>query len=99
MEKKIRKDKNLRKKYLLEEISKFILSYSANNILFNNNIRNKLYKERLDKIASQILGQQVRRCVSTGRKKRANKWFNFSRLALSRYVRTKKILHWKKSKW
>lgn len=98
MKKKVRKDNNLRKKYLLEEAYKFIFSYSSNNVLFNNSIRDHLYKKRLH-VETSHFNQHIRRCVNTGRKKRVNKWFNFSRLALSRYIRTKKILHWKKSKW
>jgi len=99
MKKKVRKDKNLRKYYLLEEIYKFLLSYSSNNRLFGNPIRNNLCKERSNMEASHTFNQHINRCISTGRQKRVNKWFNFSRLSLSRYIRTKKILHWKKSKW
>lgn len=99
MKKKVRKDKNLRKEYLLNEIYKFIFSCSSNNKLFSNNIRNNLCKDMLNMGAFHKSNQHTKRCVSTGRKKRINKWFNFSRLALSRYIRTKKILHWKKSKW
>ena len=99
MKKKVRKDKNLRNIYLLEEINKFLLSYSSNNLLFSNPIRDNLCKERITKETYHTFNQHIKRCISTGRKKRVNKWFNFSRLALSRYIRTKKILHWKKSKW
>jgi ribosomal protein S14 len=99
MEKKVRKDKNLRKKHLFEEVNKFIFSYSSKSILFNKSIRDNLCKEVLSTKTSNTSNRCVARCIHTGRRKRVNKWFNFSRLTLSRFIRTKKVIHWKKSKW
>lgn len=99
MKKKVRKDKNIRQNVFLYETQKFILFYSSNSSLLVNNVRINLCKKMSSLPKNAQLTRCVSRCTVTGRRKRINKWFSFSRLVLLRFFRSGFISQWRKSKW
>ena len=99
MKKQVRKDHYLRQGYLTHQNNKFIISYSLNNFLFLHSVRTNLFKQMSELPKNSLLIRCVLRCIVTGRRKRLNKWFCFSRLVLLRFFRSRMLSHWKKSKW
>jgi hypothetical protein len=99
MKKQVRKDQYLRQDYMTYQSHKFILSYSLNNFLLLNSVRVNLSKQMLESPKNSLLIRCVLRCILTGRRKRLNKWFSFSRLVLLRLFRARMLFNWKKSKW
>lgn len=88
MKKKVRKDVYIRKNYLNSENSKFMLSYSTHNFLFLASIRENLSQQaQLIPLNSSIF-RSIFRCVLSGRRKRLNSWFSFSRLRLLKLYRS-----------
>jgi ribosomal protein S14 len=99
MKKKVRKDKKIRQRVFLHEIEKFILLHSSNNEFLTKSIRSNFHKDISSIPRDASYNRCVSRCIITGKRKRVNKWFSFSRLVLARLHRSKLILQWKKSKW
>lgn len=99
MKKQVRKDHHLRQGYLTYQNKKFVISYSMNNSLFLHSVRTNLFRQISELPKNSLLFRCVSRCIVTGRRKRLNKWFCFSRLVLSRFFRSRMLSHWKKSKW
>ena len=99
MKKQVRRDRYLRQNYMTYQNNKFILSYSLNNSLLLNSVRVNLSKQMSESSKNPSLIRCVLRCIITGRRKRLNKWFSFSRLVLLRFFRARMLSNWKKSKW
>lgn len=99
MKKQVRKDNYLRQSYLTYQNNKFIISYSLNNLLFLHSVRINLLKQKSELPKNSLLVRCILRCIVTGRRKRLNKWFCFSRLVLLRFFRSRMLSYWKKSKW
>lgn len=99
MKKLIRKDRDSRQSYLFYEYSKFILSYSLGNSMLPNTVRSNLFMQLLNLPKKSFITRNVYRCVITGRRKRINKLFSFSRLVLSRFFRSRLLFPLRKSKW
>jgi len=99
MKKLVRKDQDSRQSYFFYEYSKFILAYSLKNAMLSNFVRTNLFLQMLNLPRKSSVTRHVSRCIVTGRRKRINKLFSFSRLALSRFFRSRLLFPLRKSKW
>ena len=99
MKKLLRKDISNRDLLLVHEIKRFILK----NISKNDNIsmilkwKSSLKTSQMHKRSSSTVF--CNRCIFTGRRKRINKFFSFSRLMFLRFVRCGYLGGLKKSSW
>jgi ribosomal protein S14 len=99
MKKLVRKDQDSRQNYLVYESPKFVLSYSLGNSMLSNSVRTNLFLQSLNLPRKSSITRYVSRCIVTGRRKRINKLFSFSRLALSRFFRSGLLFPLRKSRW
>jgi small subunit ribosomal protein S14 len=99
MKKLIQKDKKNRLNLNQIETQKFILKTMVKNTNFSNLIRwNAIFKLiSLPPNSSRTF--ITNRCVLTGRKKRVNKHYKFSRIAFLKLVRFGQVYGMKKSVW
>ena len=99
MKKLIRKDRESRQSCLFYEYPKFILSYSLGNSMLSKSVRTNLLIQLLNLPRKSSVIRNVDRCVVTGRRKRINKLFSFSRLVLARFFRSGLLFPLRRSKW
>ena len=99
MKKLIRKDRESRQSCLFYEYPKFILSYSLGNSMLSNSVRTNLFKQMSELPKNSLSIRCVLRCIVTGRRKRINKLFSFSRLVLARFFRSGLLFPLRRSKW
>lgn len=99
MKKLIYKDKKNRFAVKDFERKRFILKSIIKNLSISKLIRwNAVLKfSSLPSNSSEIY--VTKRCIETGRKKRINKFFNFSRLEFLKNVRSGSIHGFRKSSW
>ena len=99
MKKLIKKDKKNRFLVKFYETNKFIYKNLNNNENFSKLFRWKLFilAKQLPKKSSSIYVNS--RCILTGRKKRINKLYNFSRISFLKLVRSQTINGLIKSSW
>jgi ribosomal protein S14 len=99
MKKLLRKDKINRNFAFIHELPRFILK----NILKNGNVPVILKWKALLKLSKMPKGGSYvvlcNRCVFTGRRKRFNKCYNFSRLMFLKFARFGFLSGLKKSTW
>jgi len=99
MKKLLRKDKINRNSAFVYELRRFILK----NILKNDNVPVTLKWKASLKLSKMPKGGSFvvlcNRCVFTGRRKRFNKFYNFSRLMFLKFVRFGSLSGLKKSTW
>ncbi len=100
----IQKDKNLREKFLNQELNQKVLVYSFRELLNNKNYSKKLKKtlfgliyKKFKKITSKT--KIVRRCVLTGRSKSSLRISGISRIKMKELIRDKKIVNGSKNSW
>lgn len=100
----IQKDKNLREKFLNQELNQKVLVYSFRELLNNKNYSKKLKKtlfgliyKKFKKITSKT--KIVRRCVLTGRSKSSLRISGISRIKMKELIRDKKIANGSKNSW
>ena len=99
MKKLIRKDFNNRKKVMSNEKKMFVLKLAKKSSNFSTKINYNANFNLTKIFQTNTLTQLVKRCVLTGRKKRLNSYYSFSRIALLRLVRSGHIFGIKKSSW
>lgn len=99
MIKLIQKDKRNRKIVKFYETKKFILKSIFCNTNFSKLFRWKIVNEITNLPTTSSLTHINNRCVFTGRKKRINKLFSFSRISILKLARTGNINGLKKSSW
>jgi ribosomal protein S14 len=99
MKKLLRKDKKNRSFILYDEIKRFILKNMTKNYNFSIEIRWKALLKLSEtlKISSYIFS--CNRCIFTGRRKRINKYYSFSRIMLLKFIRFGFINGIKKASW
>jgi ribosomal protein S14 len=99
MKKLLRKDKKNRSFILSDEIKRFILKNIVKNCNFSIEVRWKalLKLSEILKISSYIFS--CSRCIFTGRRKRINKFYSFSRIMLLKFIRFGFINGIKKASW
>jgi small subunit ribosomal protein S14 len=99
MKKQVRKDKINRNLLFLNEIKRFLLK----NIVKNNNISIYIRWKAELTIANMPKGGSstvyCNRCIITGRRKRINKFYSFSRIMFLRLARFGYLCSLKKSSW
>ena len=99
MKKQVRKDKINRNLLFLNEIKRFLLK----NIVKNNNLsiyirwKAELIIAKMPKGGSSTV--YCNRCIITGRRKRINKFYSFSRIMFLRLARFGYLCSLKKSSW
>ena len=99
MKKLIRKDNINRNKMYEYQTKRFVLKNIAKNKNFSITIRWKALLQ-LSKISKKSASTYyVNRCVLTGRKKRINKFYSFSRIMFLKLTRFGYINGLKKSSW
>ena len=99
MKKLVRKDLKKRKNLLVVEKKKFVSKMLINNYNFNNKIKKNFHLNLHIKLNKNYVTQLNNRCIMTGRKKKLNKFFKFSRLVFLRLVRSGYIFGFRKSSW
>lgn len=99
MKKLVKKDKKNRNYFLNKEVKRFVLK----NIMKNNNFSIVLRCKALLKLSKELKRSSliffVNRCIFTGRRKRVNKFFNFSRMIFLKFARFGYINGLKKASW
>lgn len=99
MKKQVRKDKTNRNLLFLDETKRFLLK----NIVKNNNLSVSIRWKAVLIIAKMLKGGSstvvCNRCIFTGRRKRINKFYSFSRIMFLRLVRFGHLCSLKKSSW
>jgi ribosomal protein S14 len=99
MKKLVKKDKKNRNCLFDAEIKRFILK----NIMKNNNFSMILRLKALLKLSEELKKSSsiffVNRCVFTGRRKRINKFYSFSRIMFLKLARFGYISGLKKASW
>jgi ribosomal protein S14 len=99
MKKLVKKDKKNRNCLFNAEIKRFILK----NIMKNNNFSMTLRLKALLKLSKELKKSSsiffVNRCVFTGRRKRINKFYSFSRIMFLKLARFGYISGLKKASW
>lgn len=93
------KDKKNRKQFKFSEHKKLMLKSLRNNTNISKMIRWKSFENLLVFTARSSLSYFSNRCVITGRKKRINKSYSFSRIVFLKLVRSGNINGLKKSSW
>lgn len=99
MKKLVRKDKKNRNLLFLDENKRFLLK----NIVKNNNLsilirwKALITISKMPKEGSSTVS--CNRCILTGRRKRINKFYSFSRIIFLRLVRFGYLCSLKKSSW
>lgn len=99
MKKLIQKDKKNRLSLNQTETKKFILKTMVKNMNFSNLIRWNAIFKLITLPSSSSHTFITNRCVLTGRNKRVNKHYKFSRIAFLKLVRSGHIFGMKKSVW
>jgi ribosomal protein S14 len=99
MNKQVRKDKINRNLLVLYETKRFLLK----NIVKNNNFSVLIRWKAVLIIAKMLKGGSstvsCNRCILTGRRKRINKFYSFSRIMFLKLVRFGHLSSLKKSSW
>jgi ribosomal protein S14 len=99
MKKQVRKDRLNRNLLFIDEIKRFLLK----NIVKNNNFSVLIRWKAVLKIAKMLKGGSstvfCNRCILTGRRKRINKFYSFSRIMFLKLVRFGHLSSLKKSSW
>ena len=99
MKKLVRKDFNKRQKCFSKEKRRIILKNIKNNCIFSIKIRYKANSNLFLNFKKDSFNQTVNRCILTGRKKRLNNLYSFSRISFLHLVRSGFIFGLKKSSW
>lgn len=99
MKKLVRKDIKKRKSFFNSEKKKIIFKTIIKNYGFCKTEKKKISSNLLKNFKHDTLTQTVNRCILTGRKKRLNKMFNFSRVYFRKLIRSGFIFGFKKSSW
>jgi ribosomal protein S14 len=99
MKKLVRKDKNKRNLVFSSEIKRFVLKNIIQNNSFSIIVKWKAKLNLLENFKNSFLIRIVNRCVFTGRKKRINKLYSFSRIIFLKLSRSGYINGLKKSSW
>lgn len=97
MKKLIRKDIEKRNSFFLSEKKKTILKTINKNYSFREIEKNRVTSNLSKNFKHNTLTQIVNRCILTGRKKRLNKMFNFSRVYFRKLIRSGHIFGFRKS--
>jgi ribosomal protein S14 len=99
MKKLVKKDKKNRNYLLNDEIKRFLLK----NIMKNKNFSVILRWKALLKLSKELKRSSsiffVNRCIFTGRRKRINKFYSFSRIIFLKLARFGHISGLKKASW
>ena len=95
----VQKEKSNRIKYKSFEIKKFILKSLFYNTNFSKLLRWKVLKKTNEFSPKTSLNHLTNRCVVTGRKKRLNALYHFSRIFFLKLARSGYINGLKKSSW
>ena len=99
MKKLVRKDSFKRQFVFENEVKHFVLKNVNNNLNFTPKIRWKAALFMSKKFKNNNLQSLVNRCIITGRKKRINKLYSFSRIMFLKLVRFGYLNGLKKSSW
>lgn len=99
MKKLIQKDKKNRNRVKRYETYLFIYKNLNNNLNFSKLSRWKSYVSSMNLPFKSSPIQINNRCILTGRKKRINKLYSFSRISFIKLVRSGNINGLKKSSW
>ena len=99
MKKLIRKDNYKRQHILKTETNHFVLKNVSNNLNFTPRLRWKAALLLSKKFKNNNLQSIINRCLITGRKKRINKLYSFSRIMFLKLVRFGYLNGLKKSSW
>ena len=99
MKKLIRKDNYKRQHILKTETNHFVLKNVSNNLNFTPRLRWKAALLLSKKFKNNNLQSIINRCIITGRKKRINKLYSFSRIMFLKLVRFGYLNGLKKSSW
>jgi len=99
MKKLVRKDIKKRNNFFLSEKKKIIFKTIIKNYSFCETEKKKIASNLSKNFKHSTLTQIVNRCVLTGRKKRLNKMFNFSRVYFRKLIRSGYIFGFRKSSW
>lgn len=99
MKKQVRKDKINRNLVFIYEIKRFILKNIVKNTNFSVVIRWKALLKRAKMSKGGSFTVLCNRCIITGRRKRINKLYSFSRIMFLKLVRFGHLSCLKKSSW
>jgi len=99
MKKLLRKDLSKRSSVMPHEKKLFVLKNIKNNYNFSISFKKKVSFNLSKAFKNNTLNQLTNRCIMTGRKKRLNKLFSFSRICFLRLVRTGYLFGLRKSSW
>ena len=99
MKKLVRKDIKKRNNFFISEKKKIIFKTIIKNYNFCEIEKKKISLNLSQNFKHDTQNQLVNRCVLTGRKKRLNKMFNFSRVYFRKLIRSGFIFGFRKSSW
>jgi len=99
MKKLVRKDSKKRARVFSREKKLFVLKNIGKNYSFSTEVKNKTRSNMSVNFEGNSLGQTTNRCVMTGRKKRLNRMFSFSRICFLKLVRMGHLFGFRKSSW
>ena len=99
MKKLVQKDKKNRSSLNLIETKKFVLKAIVNNTNFSNLIRWNAISKMTSVPSNSSSTFVTNRCILTGRKKRINKFYKFSRISFLKLARSGNVFGMKKSTW